>query len=93
MFCQIYQPDTGRAVDRGSRITMTYIGQEFGWDYVDDVNWELLRQNRDAAELVIDNLHRYPDADVERLMMLIDEIDQLVDEHFDEPECLAAFYA
>lgn len=59
-------------------IARTYIGREFGWDRVEDVNWEALRQERDAAEIILDNPHRYPAADFEALQLKVDEINDFM---------------
>lgn len=57
------------------QITRSYIGEEFGWDRLSDVDLDLLRNNREAAMRVITNPTQFPNADFPACRTKVTEID------------------
>lgn len=50
--------------DRRQRVTHTLLGEEYGWDSFADINWPMLRQNRDCMENVLSHPEQFPRANV-----------------------------
>lgn len=49
-------------MDNDERITTTFIGREFGWDRMSDVNWPILLTNVMSARRILDNPEKFPRA-------------------------------
>jgi len=49
------------------RITQTWIGREFGWDTLEDVNWGILRNNVLCARNILTNPEKFPKANFDYL--------------------------
>jgi hypothetical protein len=69
------------------QITQTYVGREFMWDFLSEVDYDLLRQNRYAAAYVLENPDDFPKADLTALERKVAEIDSFYDQY---PERLGA---
>lgn len=50
------------STDTDEKITTTFIGREFGWDRLSDVNWDLLLNNVLSARRVLSNPDKFPKA-------------------------------
>lgn len=66
-----------------TRITDTVIGKIYGWDYLSDVDPELLRNNRKAMILILENPSDFPKADFAHADRVVRAIDALFNEHGD----------
>ena len=55
-------------------ISSPYIRNEFQWDYMGDVKWDILRNNLQAAQKVLENPKRFPKADFDNLAIKEREI-------------------
>ena len=64
-----------------ARITNTFIGQEYGWDYVSDADPAMLRQNRRSMMFIIENPDQFPNADFPKAHQIVREIDAFFTEH------------
>lgn len=64
-----------------AQITNTFIGREYGWDFVSDADPALLRQNRESLMYVITNADIFPDADFTKASNLIKAIDAFFNDH------------
>jgi len=49
------------------RITNTHIGRHFGWDTINDVKWDIVRNNVLSARNVLSNPQKFPRADFDSL--------------------------
>lgn len=56
-------------------IECKFIRDEFQWDRMGDVKWDLLRNNLDAAERVLHNPDKFPKADFAYLEKKADRIE------------------
>lgn len=45
------------------RIESKYVRDEYQWDLMSEVKWDLLRQNLEAANNILDNPEDFPRAD------------------------------
>lgn len=75
------QTGGGECARENTQITATWIGREYGWDFIGDVDYDLLRQNLDCAWRVMGDPERFPDADCEALGRQIDEIEAFLAGH------------
>lgn len=57
-----------------TRISHTWVGQEYGWDFADQADVTLLRENLRAAELILLNPRRFPHAPQSQVQKVIAEI-------------------
>lgn len=64
-----------------ARITNTFIGQEYGWDFVSDADPAMLRQNRTSMMDIIHNPDRFPNADFSKAERIVREIDAFFNDH------------
>jgi len=64
-----------------AQITNTFIGQEYGWDFVSDADPAMLRQNRESMMFVIENPDRFPNADFAKAEQMVREIDTFFNAH------------
>ena len=53
--------------ERDERITTTFIGREFGWDRLSDVNWSMLQNTVLSARRVLTAPEKFPRADFDAL--------------------------
>lgn len=58
------------------QITHTFLGREYGWDYVSDVNVEMLRHNRHCNMNVLNNPDKFPKANFDYIAMHVEAIDE-----------------
>lgn len=58
-----------------AQITRSYIGEEFGWDHLSDVDLDLLRNNRASMMNVLANPTQFPKADLVACNRKVVEID------------------
>jgi len=63
---------------RSVSITRTLVGEEFGWDTLADVKFDLVRHNLECAHNVFDNPQQFPKADRARLEVLIDGYEEFL---------------
>lgn len=64
--------------DRRQRVTHTLLGEEYGWDSFADINWPMLRQNRDCMENVLSHPEQFPRANVPVLEARFDALDEFL---------------
>lgn len=60
------------------QITHTFLGREYGWDRVSDVNVEMLRHNRECAMNVLTNPDKFPKADFAHVEKHVEAIDDFL---------------
>lgn len=65
------------------QITQSYIGQEYGWDRVSDVDLDMLRQNRESMMNVLANPTQFPKADLTACNRKVVEIDAFIAQYGD----------
>lgn len=63
------------------RISSKWIRDYYGWDYMSDVDWQLLYNNLHSAEYVLDNPSKFPRADIDALQERQCEISQFLQLH------------
>lgn len=66
-----------------AKITLTPIGRRYGWNYLTDVDLDLLENNRAAKMGVIQHPALYPNADIAACEQHVREIDQFMAEYGD----------
>lgn len=49
------------------RITQTFIGREYGWDTLADVNWSMLHNNVLCARNILNNPDKFPKANFDHV--------------------------
>ncbi len=60
-------------------IESQFIREEFQWDCLGDVKWDILRNNLRSAQLILENPKRFPNADFERVEQSAAEIKAFLD--------------
>lgn len=51
-----------------------WMGEEYGWDTVADVKWDMLRHNLKCIDGILDNPEKFPKADIAKLEWQQDEL-------------------
>ena len=75
------QTGGGDNARENTQITSTWVGREYGWDFLSDVNYDLLQQNLDCMWNVMGDPERFPNADCEALDLRINEIEAFLSQH------------
>lgn len=68
---------------RDEQITNTFLGREYGWDRVSDVNVEMLRHNRECNLNVLANPDKFPDANLDFIAQHVAAVDDFFARHGD----------
>ena len=63
---------------RDERITNTFLGREYGWDRVSDVDVAMLRHNRECDMNVLNNPDKFPKADFDYIARRVEATDEFL---------------
>lgn len=58
-----------------------WMGYEYGWDYLSDVNWNMLRNNLKSADYILGNPSKFPRADFAKLEFQSNELHAFLASH------------
>lgn len=72
---------TGEGTPSEVRITHTWLGAEYGWDTVAQVDWRLLRNNLSCAQNILANPAKFPKADKVALSERVHDLEVFIALH------------